>query len=170
MIQKLTRPCTVTSIDFNNTSAFKGISKHALLLIDNTRLEYLVTAVTTAVDGGYFKRCAVVLLLDSSVAANNNVLTRLNVRMRALWSASSPWSSPGTGSLTGPARGTSRPATWERLQLGLTRGSRGYPSCSATRRRDWWASIDLGAQSSMGLRRRSRLRSRSSPPRSPASM
>ena len=39
MIQKLTRPCTVTSIDFNNPSAFKGI-----------------------------------LLLDSSVAASNDVL------------------------------------------------------------------------------------------------
>ena len=90
MIQKLTRPCTVTSIDFNNPSAFKGISKHALLLIDNTRLEYLVTADITAVDGGYFKRCAVILLLDSSVAASNDVLTRLKVRLRALWSGGSP--------------------------------------------------------------------------------
>ena len=89
------RPCTVTSIDFNNPSAFKGISKHTLLLIDNTRLESLVSAVITAVDAGYFKRCAVLLLLDSSVAASNDELTRLNVRIRALWSAGlaviKPW-------------------------------------------------------------------------------
>ena len=95
MIQKLTRPCTVTSIDFNNPSAFKGISKHTLLLIDNSRLESLVSAVITAVDAGYFKRCAVLLLLDSSVAASNEELTRLNVRIRALWSAGlaviKPW-------------------------------------------------------------------------------
>ena len=54
-----------------------------------------MTAVAAAVDGGYFTRCAVVLLLDSSVAANNDELTRLNVRMRALWSAGiaviKPW-------------------------------------------------------------------------------
>ena len=89
MIQKLTRPCTVTSIYFNNPSAFKGISKHTLLLIDNSRLESLVSAVITAVTAGYFKRCAVLLLLDSSVAVNNEELTRLNVRIRALWSSGS---------------------------------------------------------------------------------
>ena len=74
MIQKLTRPCTVTSIDFNKPSALKGISKHALLMIDKTRLESLVNVVATAVDGGYFKHYAVILLLDSSVAASNDVL------------------------------------------------------------------------------------------------
>ena len=95
MIHKLTRPCTVTSIDLNNRSAFKGISKNALVLVDNSRLESLVSAVITAVEAGYFKRCAVLLLLDSSVAANNEELTRLNVRIRALWSAGlaviKPW-------------------------------------------------------------------------------
>ena len=105
MIGKLTRPCTVTSIDFNNPTAFKGISKHALLLIDNTRLESLVTAVTTAVDGGYLKRCAVILLLDSSVAASNDVLTRLNVRMRALWSAGLAVIKPWNGFLARTSEG-----------------------------------------------------------------
>ena len=105
MIGKLTRPCTVTSLDFNNPTAFKGISKHALLLIDNTRLECLVTAVTTAVDGGYLKRCAVILLLDSSVAASNDVLTRLNVRMRALWSAGLAVIKPWNGFLARTSEG-----------------------------------------------------------------
>ena len=95
MIHKLTRPCAVTSIDLNNQSAFKGISKNALVLVDNSRLGSLVSAVITAVEAGYFKRCAVLLLLDSSVAANNEELTRLNVRIRALWSAGlaviKPW-------------------------------------------------------------------------------
>ena len=77
MIQKLTRSYTVTSIDFNKPSAFKGISKHALPMIDKTRLESLVTAVATTADGGYFKHYAVILLLDSSVAASNDMLPLL---------------------------------------------------------------------------------------------
>ena len=81
MIHKVTRPCAVTSIDLNNKSAFKGISKNALVLVDNSRLGSLVSAVITAVEAGYFKRCAVLLLLDSSVAANNEELTRLNVKI-----------------------------------------------------------------------------------------
>ena len=56
MIQKLTRPCAVTSIDLNNQSAFKGICKNALVLVDNTRLGSLVSAVITAVEAGYFKQ------------------------------------------------------------------------------------------------------------------
>ena len=67
MIQKLTRPCTVTSIDSNTLSAFKGTSKHALLMIDKTRLKSWVTAVATAADGGSFKHYAVILLLERSV-------------------------------------------------------------------------------------------------------
>ena len=105
MIGKLTRPCTVTSLDFNTPTVFKGISKIALLLVDNTRLECLVTAVAAAVDGGYLKRCAVVLLLDSSVAANNDVLTRLNVRMRALWSAGLAVVKPWNGFLARTSEG-----------------------------------------------------------------
>ena len=85
MVGLLTRPCTVTSVDFTIPTVFRGISENALLVIDNTRLEHLVTAVEAAVDGGYFKRCAVILLLDNSVAANNGELVRFNVRMRALW-------------------------------------------------------------------------------------
>jgi len=81
----LTRPCTITSADFTIPTVLRGMSENALLLIDNTRLEKLVTAVEAAVDGGYFKRCAVILLLDNSVAANNSELVRFNVRMRALW-------------------------------------------------------------------------------------
>ena len=99
MIHKLTRPCTVTSIDLNNRSAFKGISKNALVLVDNSRLESLVSAVITAVEAGYFKRCAVLLLLNSSVAANNEELTRLNVRIRALWSAGLAMIKPWNGFL-----------------------------------------------------------------------
>ena len=95
MTQKLTRPCAVTSIDLNNQSAFKGICKNALVLVDNTRLGSLVSAVITAVEAGYFKRCAVLLLLDSRVADNNEELTRFNVKLRALWSAGilvlKPW-------------------------------------------------------------------------------
>ena len=95
MIQKLTRPCAITSIDLNNQSAFKGICKNALVLVDNSRLSSLVSAVITAVEAGYFKRCAVLLLLDSRVAASNEELTRFNIKLRALWSAGiaviKPW-------------------------------------------------------------------------------
>ena len=95
MTQKLTRPCAITSVDFNNQSAFKGIGKNALILIDNSRLSSLVSAVITAVEAGYFKRVAVLLLLDSRVADNNEELARFNVRLRALWSAGilviKPW-------------------------------------------------------------------------------
>ena len=69
MIGKLTRPCVVTSTDYSIPTVFKGIKKNALIIVDNTRLQNLVTAVATAVDGGYFHRCGVVLLLDSSMAA-----------------------------------------------------------------------------------------------------
>ena len=79
MIQKLTRPSAVTSIDLNNQSAFKGISKNALVLVDNSRLGSLVSAVITAVEAGYFKRCAVLLLLDSSVAANNSYILKIYI-------------------------------------------------------------------------------------------
>ena len=34
MKQKLTRPCVITTVDFNAQSAFKGIGKNALILID----------------------------------------------------------------------------------------------------------------------------------------
>ena len=105
MIWKLTRPCTVTSLDFNTPTVFNGISKNALLLVDNTRLECLVTAVAAAVDSGYLKRCALVLLLDKSVAANNDVLTCLNVRMRALWSAGIAFVKPWNGFLTRTSEG-----------------------------------------------------------------
>ena len=66
----------VTSTDYTIPTVFKGIKKNALLIVDNTRLQYLVTAVATAVDGGYFNRCGVILLLDSSVAANNDEVGR----------------------------------------------------------------------------------------------
>ena len=105
MIGKLTRPCIVTSVDYTIPTVFKGIKKNALLIVDNTRLEYLVTAVAAAVDGGYFTRCAVVLLLDSSVAANNDELTRLNVRMRALWSAGIAVIKPWNGFLARTSEG-----------------------------------------------------------------
>ena len=101
MIGKLTRPCVVTSTDYTIPTVFKGIKKNALLIVDNTRLEYLVTAVATAVDGGY----GVVLLLDSSVAANNDELTRLNVRMRALWSAGIAVIKPWNGFLARTSEG-----------------------------------------------------------------
>ena len=105
MIGKLTRPCVVTSTDYSITTIFKGIKKNALIIVDNTRLQNLVTAVATAVDGGYFNRCGVVLLLDSSVAANNDELTRLNIRMRALWSAGIAVIKPWTGFLTRTSEG-----------------------------------------------------------------
>ena len=105
MIGKLTRPCVMTSTDYSIPTIFKGIKKNTLIIIDNTRLQNLVTAVGTVVDGGYFHRCGVVLLLDSSVAANNDELTRLNIRMRALWSAGIAVIKPWTGFLTRTSKG-----------------------------------------------------------------
>ena len=127
MIGKLTRPCSVTSIDFNNPTAFKGMSKHALLLIDNTRLECLVTAVAAAVDGGYFKRCAVVLLLDSSVAANNDELTRLNVRMRALWSAGIAVIKPWNGFLARTSEGNFQTSDIDGIAARVDQGMKHLP-------------------------------------------
>ena len=63
-----------TSIDSNTLSALKATSKHALLMIDKTRLKSWATAVATEADGGSFKHYAVILLLDRSVAASNDVL------------------------------------------------------------------------------------------------
>ena len=64
-----------------------------------------MTAVITAVDAGYFKRCAVILLLDSSVAASNDELTRLNVRIRALWSEGLAVIKPWNGFLARTSQG-----------------------------------------------------------------
>ena len=100
MIGKLTRPCTVTSLDFNIPTVFKGIKKNALLIVDNTRLQNLVTAVSTGVDGGYFNRWGVILLVDSSVAVNDDELNPLMIRMRALWSAGIAVIKPWNGFIT----------------------------------------------------------------------
>ena len=100
MIGKHTRPCVVTSTDYTIPTVFKGIKKNALLIVENTRLEYLVTAVATAVDCGYFSRCGVILLLDSSVVANNDELNPLMIRMRALWSAGIAVIKPWNGFIT----------------------------------------------------------------------
>ena len=91
--------------DYSIPTIFKGIKKNELIIVDNTRLHNLVTAVATAVDGSYFQRCGVVLLLDSSVAANNDELTSLNIRMRALWSAGITILKPWTGFLTRTSKG-----------------------------------------------------------------
>ena len=95
MAGMLTRPCTITSVDFTIPTVLREISENALLVIDNRKLEHLVTAVEAAVNGGYVKRFGVILLLDSSVAADNRELLRFNVRMRALWRAGivvvKPW-------------------------------------------------------------------------------
>ena len=109
MTQKLTRPCAITSVDFNNQSAFKGIGKNALVLIDNSRLSSLVSAVITAVEAGYFKRVAVLLLLDSRVADNNEELTRFNVKLRALWSAGIAVIKPWNGFLSRHEEGQAPP-------------------------------------------------------------
>jgi len=96
MAGMLTRPCTITSVDFTIPTVLREISENALLVIDNRKLEHLVTAVEAAVNGGYVRRFGVILLLDSSVAADNRELLRFNVRMRALWRAGivvvKPWS------------------------------------------------------------------------------
>ena len=65
MTQKLTRPCVITTVDFNAQSAVKGIGRNALVLVDNSRLNSLVAAAITAVEAGYLERVAVLLLLDS---------------------------------------------------------------------------------------------------------
>ena len=95
MKQKLTRPCVITTVDFNSQTAFKGIGRNALVLVDNARLNSLVAAAITAVQAGYLERVAVLLLLDSRVADSNEELARFNVGLRALWAAGilvlKPW-------------------------------------------------------------------------------
>ena len=127
MIGKLTRPCTVTSVDYTIPTVFKGIKKNALLIVDNTRLEYLVTAVAAAVDGSYFTRCAVVLLLDSSVAANNDKLTRLNVRMRALWSAGIAVIKPWNGFLARTSEGNFQISDIDEIAARVDQGTKRLP-------------------------------------------
>ena len=100
MIGKLTTPCGVTSTDYTIPTVFKGIKKNALLIVDNTRLQNLVTAVATGVDDGYFNRWGVILLVDSSVAVNEDELNPLMIRMRALWSAGIAVIKPWNGFLT----------------------------------------------------------------------
>ena len=127
MIGKLTRPCTVTSVDYTIPTVFKGINKNALLLVDNTRLEYLVTAVAAAVDSGYFTRCAVVLLLDSSVAANNDELTRFNVRMRALWRAGIAVIKPWNGFLARTSEGNFQTSDIDGIAARVDQGMKHLP-------------------------------------------
>ena len=95
MARMLTRPCTITPVDFTIPTVLRDISENAIVVIDNRKLEHLVMAVEAAVDGGYVKRFGVILLLDSSMAADNRELLRFNVRMRALWRAGivviKPW-------------------------------------------------------------------------------
>jgi hypothetical protein len=96
MARMLTRPSTITPVDFTIPTVLRDISENAIVVIDNRKLEHLVMAVEAAVDGGYVKKFGVILLLDSSVAADNRELLRFNVRMRALWRAGiavvKPWS------------------------------------------------------------------------------
>ena len=80
MVSKLTRPCVITSTDYSLPTLL-------IIIVDNTMLHTLVTAVAAAVEGGYFHRCGVILLMDSSVAANDDDLTNLNIKLRSLWSA-----------------------------------------------------------------------------------
>ena len=127
MVGLLTRPCTVTSVDFTIPTVFRGISKNALLVIDNTRLEHLVTAVAAAVDGGYFKRCAVVLLLDSSVAANNDELTRFNVRMRALWRVGIAVIKPWNGFLARTSEGNFQTSDIDGIAARVDQGMKHLP-------------------------------------------
>ena len=98
MARMLTRPSTITPVDFTIPTVLRDISENAIVVIDNRKLEHLVMAVEAAVDGGYIKKFAVILLLDSSVAADNKELLRFNVRMRALWRAGivviKPWTMP----------------------------------------------------------------------------
>ena len=100
MISKLTRPCVITSTDYSLPTLFKEIKRDALIIVDNTMLHTLVTAVAAAVEGGYFHRCGVILLMDSSVAANDDDLTNLNIKLRSLWSAGLAVLKPWTGFLT----------------------------------------------------------------------
>ena len=100
MIGKLTTPCGVTSTDYTIPTDFKGIKKDALIIVDNTRLQNLVTAVATGVDDSYFNRWGVILLVDSSVAVNNDELNPLMIRMRALWSAGIAVIKPWNGFIT----------------------------------------------------------------------
>ena len=51
-------------------------------------------------EGGYFHRCGVILLIDSSVATNDDDLTDLNLKLRSLWSAGLVVLKPWTGFLT----------------------------------------------------------------------
>jgi hypothetical protein len=96
MARRLTRPSTITPVDFTIPTILRDISDNAIVVIDNRKLEHLVMAVEAAVDGGYIKKFGVILLLDSSVAADNKELLRFNVRMKALWRAGiavvKPWS------------------------------------------------------------------------------
>ena len=97
MISKLMRPCVITSTDYSLPTLFKEIKRDALIIVDNTMLHTLVTAVAAAVEGGYFHRCEVILLMDSSVAANDDDLTDLNLKLRSLWSAGLAVLKPWTG-------------------------------------------------------------------------
>ena len=100
MFSQLTRSFAATSTDYSLPTLFKEIKQDALIIVDNTMLYTLVTAVVAAVEGGYFHRCGVVVIIDSSVADNNDDLTDLNLKLRSLWSAGLAVLKPWTGFLT----------------------------------------------------------------------
>ena len=100
MFGKLTRPFTATSTDYSLPTMFKDIKRNALLIVDNTMLYTLVNAVPAVVEGGYFHRCGVVVLIDNIVLNNKDDLTDLNLKLRSLWSAGLAVLKPWNGFLT----------------------------------------------------------------------
>ena len=89
----------------------------------------LVTAVEAVVEGGYFHRCGVVILIDSNVLNNNDDLTNLNLKLRSLWSAGLAVLKPWNGFLTRTKEGNFSTADVDTIAPASTRGSSACPSC-----------------------------------------
>ena len=127
MFSKLTRPFAATSTDYSLPTLFKEIKRDALIIVDNTMLYTLVTAVVAAVEGGYFHRCGVVVLIDSSVANNNDDLTDLNLKLRSLWSAGLAVLKPWTGFLTRTKEGNFNTADIDAIAARVDQGIKRLP-------------------------------------------
>ena len=74
---------------------FFNLQAGTLLVVDCNMLENLRDATARAVQDGSFKRCGLVLLVDTKTLDSRDKLTQMNLSLRSLWSSTmvviKPW-------------------------------------------------------------------------------
>ena len=84
-------------------------------------------SLAAAVEGEYFHRCGVVVLIDSNVLNNNDDLTDLNLKLRSLWSAGLAVLKPWNGFLTRTKEGNFSTADIDAIAARVDQGIKRLP-------------------------------------------